>query len=364
MNSSYVVNSTTSQYYMFYNNKTVILEALDTLPINILSIVNTVGFSLFYIAMIIFIFIFLHRNKDVKKNQKIILSLVAFLLIIQTLGMTSRGIYDIINIVIISQYSSEVPFQLIIPLYVFASFEAFFIFANLIVIFIIMAFVALVFIDTVYAAGMKLSKKQHEMITFLVSLTAFIFSIITFLIVLVTAITYVLTKIKIVEDFKTYLYIPEFIIYVFMVLFLTVIVNIIAINLLITIRKNALPENKSASQKPFIKTLILTIVMTCTALLQIVAAGFSVGMFSLPPLKIVYYFVNALSIFLFALVTLLLYHPLFIDIIEQLRENKMLETKKLETKEMVTIESIDNLKKNSSRSSTSSEQELEKLEKV
>ena len=72
-------------------------------------------------------------------------------------------------------------------------------------------------------------------------------------------------------------------------------------------------DNKMKSRKPIVKVIILEICLVLCALLQIVAMAFAIALFNWVYCTLFYSIFNNLSIITFAIIVILLYHPIFTD---------------------------------------------------
>ncbi|EFC48192.1 predicted protein [Naegleria gruberi] len=330
----------------------IYLQHLDPYTLSGISLGIEVIFIPIFLGLVTFIAVFMTR-KDIRKvmarNQKILLTLVIILLIIQCVGLTFRGIFDSLTINIVhdilttiekeegietanlalssmnsttSAAQAGVQDSKVIALYLMGSFEIMTQVQNMTLIIFIILFISNVFLNTVGMATGIISTRKMTILRYLVNVLGGSAIVILLLVITATAISYFIIKIRIAFDFQTYLYVVVYIIFVVTVVFHGLISNIVGCAVFSVIRRRTSKHNKQSNQQSLRKVVILQLGVNISALIQLFAGIFIALSSEYLHLKLVFYFFNNVGIVIFACLVFSLYHPLFTGAVKELNEMK------------------------------------------
>ncbi|KAG2374007.1 hypothetical protein C9374_011672 [Naegleria lovaniensis] len=306
-----------------------------------MSIGNSVLYICCFIIYLLFLAVFIFRvsrrnqaqpqQQQLKKNHKILFSLVVIQILIQCLNLSVRIIGDSMAIRMrqIAESGQLVEWNFFLATNILTGLATFFMFTNFITLFVILFFVQKMFWKTALLTR-AISKTAHRRIEILMNVVTVLFCIVVELIVSLATTFYILRKLEMISKTTAIgVYVGCIVIVLGMLLFDTVMAVTSGVLVIKTIKQTTREVSKSAQlsrvssfssdfktfekrvQSPFKITFGLLLGLIICVFLEMVAVALSQSINDFENFKSLWHFVNCLGVLLFAVLVLCLFYPMF-----------------------------------------------------
>ncbi|KAG2378669.1 hypothetical protein C9374_007817 [Naegleria lovaniensis] len=283
-------------------------------------------YAIFYLCFAIMLFILQKRKIPIKKNPKILFTTVGIFVGIQCANLLIRIMYESWTWNAKNLYDSGQTLFRVEYFFgwkVLASLTTCSLFWNYVFVFVILFFVQLMFWKTAWSLR-AISKQFYHFFRILnIVIFSLFITLMTLIVIVIPFIEYSAELYLVDSKTRTNVYYGLFSALVTMFLFDSFTTVLSAISIVKGIRKNSSKFRSSGSSSsfislsrnnPFIVTLGLMIGLILCILCQILAAAIASSVGSgKSGLKIIWHFFTCLAVLIFAVLSLLLFYPMFIQ---------------------------------------------------
>ncbi|KAG2392515.1 hypothetical protein C9374_011240 [Naegleria lovaniensis] len=290
---------------------------------NINSIANSCFFIVVFSVLMAVIGVIIYKGRSaMKRNHKIMFSLLCVFILVQYFGLVFRLVYNGVSLKVNSFTDLTLVENLYsyqVAVWVSSTLENVLVVSQISTIIIIMAFMMTIFINTVKISG-AMTAKTYTILWWFITITTLISSIIFVGLVITLGVVNLLLKTQTIRVNAFPIYLVLFLIYIAIMLLESILFIALGVRLLMVVKKRSLnvsQVNTSMSrtlQQPYYKIVGLIIGMLLSAFLQILAGAVSIATsLYVGYLHIIDYFLQCFGVLVFAIFVLLLYGPLLLD---------------------------------------------------